>query len=540
MQLKITKILSVLCMYFLLGSVAQANICIEINLPTSSKYTFDHFKINSGDGTRIAGNLFTPKSSPGPSGYPVIVFVNSWGLDEHEYIVQAAQFAKKGYMVLSYSSRGWGCSGGQAQVVGPKDIEDLTAIVNYLEANPNVDMNNVGISGISYGSGISLMGLALESRIKTAVAMSTWGSATESLYGQETPRLFWGFFLLASGYLAGTMDPIIKENYNNLIFHRNIDETVAWAEERSPVNVIDLINQRNAPVYVANNFGDNLFQPNSLMKYFEQLTGPKRMDLNQGTHASGEGLGLLGLDNYTWNNTHDWFDYHLKGIDNGIMDRPPVTMLTDLSTTRDEYSDYPIPEAHEKNYFFSPRGFFKEAKLTDTPYSSWWPKTNTILSGLDSGATTGIPALSALLDGNLRVPVKAWIPLLNQINGIVYQTDKLDDKLKVRGIPNVKVNVTPSKSKMQLVAYLYDVDSFGIGKLITHGTISLHDADPKRRVEIDMELVATAYDVPAGHRVALAFDTFDLLYAVPTIAPYKVDFNHSRSYNSVLSLPVVD
>ena len=33
--------------------------------------------------------------------------------------------------------------------------------------------------------------------------MSTWGSLTESLYGQQTPRLIWGGLLTGLGYLTG-------------------------------------------------------------------------------------------------------------------------------------------------------------------------------------------------------------------------------------------------------------------------------------------------------------------------------------------------
>ena len=49
------------------------------------------------------------------------------------------------------------------------------------------------------------------------------------------------------------------------------------------------------PIYLANNFSDYLFHPESGQLGYESLTGPKRLDLNQGTHASGEGFGLIGL-----------------------------------------------------------------------------------------------------------------------------------------------------------------------------------------------------------------------------------------------------
>lgn len=533
------------CLMFIVGlflcGFVNANICLELKLPDNPDYQFqDNLFITSPDGNRLAANLMTPKATPPASGWPTIIFVNSWVVEEHEYIVQAAQFAKKGYQVLSYSARGWGCSDGLINVIADSDMMDLTAIIDWLETHTGADMGNIGISGISYGSGMSLRGAALEPRIKTAVAMSTWGNLQDALYGEQTPRLFWGFFLVASGYLTGTMDPSIAENYLNLITHQNIPETMTWAEERSAAPLVDLINERQVPIYLANNFSDYLFHPNQVMRFYESLTGPKRLDLNQGTHASGEGFGLIGLENDTWKNTHDWFDFWLKGQNTGIMNRPAFTMQTDLSYRREEFSTWPIPEAEDKTFYLGPRSLFSQGQLRTTPYSSWFTVTNTINSGLDSGATTGIPILSEILDSHLKTPVKASIPLLNRIHSIAYQSDKLGSIMKIRGIPKVTLNVEPSRKEMQLIGYLYDVDALGIGTLITHGPVTRYDAAAGQRVALDFELLATAYDVPAGHRVAIAFDTLDLLYAPPTLNLYSIQFKHASGYQSTLTLPLVD
>lgn len=528
----------------LLSMTSHANICIEIKLPPHPNYTFDDsIEIESFDGTTIAGNVLTPTTPPNRNGFPAIIFINSWVVEEHEYLAQAAQFAEKGYLVFSYSARGWGCSGGEVNVAGDKDISDLSTIVDWLIANYPVDSENIGISGISYGSGISLLGLAKEPRIKTAVAMSTWASLSDALYQQQTPRFFWGFLLLSSGLLTANMAPIIAENYVNLLTTTNIPETLAWSEERSVKNLVNLINERSAPVYLANSFGDNLFQANNLLKFYSQLTGPKRLDLNQGTHASAEGLGLLGLDNYTWNNTHRWFDYWLRGENNGIEQELPVTMLTKVPASnnyyqRNQFDDWPIPNIENETFHILPRGLISNGDLSRQPYLSYWSKTNKIYSGLDTFASTGIPILSELLDGHLRAPVRTPLAFINRVNGIVFKSSRLSEPLKIRGIPKIKLNVSSSLSKMQLNAYLYDV-SGGIGTLITHGPVTLHNLTRGKTTELEWELVATAYDVPAGHKLAIAFDTFDVLYGVPTLIPYSASFKFNRNISSKITLPVI-
>ncbi|MCB1179593.1 MAG: alpha/beta hydrolase, partial [Leptospiraceae bacterium] len=138
-------------------------------------FTFsDKEYITSFDGTKIDGNIFVPSSASKDSKRPVVIFINSWALNEYEYLVPAAKLAKKGYIVFSYSTRGFGKSEGLINVAGPKDMKDLSAVIDYLELNYPIQKGNIGLSGISYGGGTSLLGLANEPRVRTAVAMSGW------------------------------------------------------------------------------------------------------------------------------------------------------------------------------------------------------------------------------------------------------------------------------------------------------------------------------------------------------------------------------
>jgi hypothetical protein len=67
-----------------------------------------------------------------------------------------------------------------------------------------------------------------------------------------------------------------------------------------------------------------------------------------------------------------------------------------------------------------------------------------------------------------------------------------------------------------VVAYLYDVDALGTGRLVGHAPVTWRTDGP-----LDVRFPATSYDVPAGHRVALVVDTVDPLYldAGPLGAP---------------------
>ncbi|CAM2069879.1 Prolyl oligopeptidase family serine peptidase [Sulfidibacter corallicola] len=492
----------------------------------------------SEDGTEISANVFIPEEDDANAQFPAIIFVNSWALENHEYIVQAAKFAHDGYIVLSYSSRGWGFSGGQVNVAGPKDMEDLSAAVDWLEDHTPVDAANIGISGISYGGGISLLGLAQEPRLKTAVAMSSWADLRESLFANETPRLVWGGILVGSGYLTGNMDPIILEMYTNVLTNRNIPATLEWAAGRSPITYIDRINAKGAPVYISQNFGDELFQPNSLIDFYQRLETPKRLDLSPGIHATAELGGLIGISNFIWDNAHDWFDHWLKGEDNGVMDRPPVSMVVKNTDIREHYAAWPTGPAEEELFYMGPRGTFSNGSLRDNPNGT--TRTNTIYSGILSGATTGLPVISPIFEAHLEIPILTWVPGINRFLATVYESGWLDEELAIRGIAELDIWIRPSKSQAQLVAHLYDMDWTGTGKLISHGPITLHDAVPGEDIRVTIPFVATAYDVPDGHKLVVAIDTYDPQYGPPTLSSFKVRFPHNASRQSVLSIPLVD
>ncbi|MCW7475503.1 alpha/beta fold hydrolase [Leptospira levettii] len=493
-------------------------------------FTFnDNISFLGNDGVKITGNLFIPKSGTGP--FPAIIFVNSWALNEYEYIVPAAKLAKKGYVVFSYNTRGFGTSGGLINVAGPKDMEDLSKGIDFLLANAPVNASNIGIAGISYGAGISLLGLSKEPRIKTAVAMSGWGSLPDSLYGNQTPRLVWGLLLVTAGYITGRMDPIIAENFQKLLDTRDVATVLSWARERSPNNFVAELNASGKPVYISNNSQDNLFQPNQILPYFEQLTVPKKLDLNNGIHATAEIGGILGINNYVWTNAYDWFDYWLKGIQNGIMTKPKVTIQKRFSSDRVSYSTWPNPSKIEKTYHLRPMGLFTPGKITTTANTS--NGNDTILSG-GTSATTGVPLLSEILDGAVSVPVTTNVNLIDRTNAMVYLSDSLSSPLKLRGRTFYKGRINSSDYAPHVVVYLYEVDFWGTGKLISHGTATLFNVKGKD-VDLNVDLQAVAHDFPAGSRIGLAIDNIDPMYAVPKpISLYTTTFKHSTSTASTL------
>ena len=519
-----------------------AGLLNEGVFPTSELYTTDdNITITAHDGVNIEANIFVPTNLSGPA--PAVIFINSWALNEYEYLQQAGELAEKGYIVLSYSTRGFGESGGMINTAGPDDMSDLSKVIDYLIANYPVDPSNIGAGGISYGSGISLLGAAHDSRIKAVAAMSTWGSLPESLYGNQSPRLVWGALLNISSQLLGNPDPVIDQHWQN-IKSQNLDEipnVIAWADERSPINYVDELNANGTAVYIGKAYGDNLFQPNTVLDMFGQLNGPKHIDVVPGTHATAELLpSLAGIgDNLIWDNVYKWFDIHLKGETNDLSGAKPLNMKVKFEGRYEGFDDYPIAEASNEKLYLHPRSTFDTGDLEDYKFwSLFGGADDTINAWAGTLFSTQIPLLSQLLE-QLEIPIMADISAASDFRSIYYESDRLSETMKIRGTPNLSIRVQPKYSKAQLVAYLYDMDWLGTGRLITHGVITLPEAESGKKVQLDFDLVSTAYDIPAGHKLVLAIDTKDPQYKSPTGVDYFLDIEYSNSNQSILSVPTL-
>src|SRR5262249_54868192 len=131
--------------------------------------------------------------------HPALIFPSSWGLNDAEYLAQAKSFAAAGYVVVSYTPRGWWGSGGDIDTAGPLDMADLSKVIDWTIADTPADRARMGAAGVSYGAGISLLGSAFDKRIRAVGMLSGWTALVYSLYGaQPRHRQSAGFLQLAA------------------------------------------------------------------------------------------------------------------------------------------------------------------------------------------------------------------------------------------------------------------------------------------------------------------------------------------------------
>jgi predicted acyl esterase len=499
--------------------------------PPSLRFT----DIPGSDGVMLKGNVFEP-TAPGP--HPLLVLPTSWSFNDLEYLAQAKKLAQDGWVVVSYTPRGFWGSGGRIEVAGPPDIADFSRVIDWALANTGADPARIGTAGISYGAGIGLIAAAHDPRVKAVAGMSGWADLAESLYSSHTQHLQSVGVLGLLGYLTGRPSEDLRERLGDYFGDvENEAEVRAWAAVRSASTYVDRLNANGTAIMLANAWGDSVFPPNQLTAFHQRLTGPKRLELRPGDHVTAEATGLLGLPNDVWTNARAWLDHHVRGIDNGIDRQPPVRLRPQLQDGYENHPDWQSVSSTTRRLGLGARDWAGTGPLGPTGSSgtNWQTPIGT---NLDSGANGGLILLSNLATQFLRIPPTVAVPLLPRPVAAVWQSERYGEAQRVRGAVRVHVSVTPSAERGSLVAYLYDVDALGVGRLVSHAPYTFLNRTPGSPFAADFALQAIAYDVPAGHRLALVVDTVDPLYLTHNPAWSTLTFGSPAGDPSWIEVPL--
>ncbi|MFJ5530456.1 alpha/beta fold hydrolase [Streptomyces sp. NPDC093261] len=476
--------------------------------------------ITGDGGTVLKGNVVTPSDADGTRRYPLIVLPTSWGLPQVEYLAQARKLADSGYVVVTYNVRGFWQSGGEIEVAGPPDIADASRVIDWALANTPSDARHIGMAGVSYGAGISLLAAAHDKRIKAVASLSGWADLIDSIYSGRTQHVQAGALLDGAGTVTGRPSPELRQVFQDF-FASNLakePDLIAWGRKRSADTYIDEFNKNGTALLLAGAWGDTIFPPNQYVDFYEKLKGPKRLELRPGDHVTAELTGLFGLPNDVWTDTERWFDHYLKGEDNGIDREQPVQLKPRSSGGYESYPDW--------------------KSVGETKRKIDLAGTTTIHANVDSGADGGVIFLSSILDQLVHLPPIASIPLLPRRYAAVWQSPKYATAQHIRGTAKLHTTVTGTKESGTLIAYLYDVGPLGLGKLISNAPYTWHGLTPGKPFGLDLELFSTAYDVPAGHRLALVVDTVDPLYIEHNPSGAQLTFSSPAEDPSYVSVPL--
>ena len=227
--------------------------------------------VTSFDGTTIRVHWFPVDPSPADgAAAPTVLMGPGWSLagdtDTQGSGILGAVPIKDlwaaGYNVLTWDPRGFGKSGGVAEVDSPGDeARDVSALISWVAARPGVQLDSkgdprLGMVGGSYGGGIQLVTAATDCRVDAIVPTIAWHSLVTSLDKAGTVKIGWSD-LLTSLSATDHVDPeVITSRTAGDRTGRITPAEQQWFADRGPGSLVAHV---HIPTLVVQGTVDTLF-----------------------------------------------------------------------------------------------------------------------------------------------------------------------------------------------------------------------------------------------------------------------------------------
>ena len=307
--------------------------------PADTRVTWHHY-VEMSDGVKITATVIQP---PGEGPHPTIIYMSPYG-DSHNpsssglYRTPVPDFVNAGYAVVAIDWRGTGCSGGRRDYGSDRFRKDAYELVEWI-ADQSWSTDKVGMGGASARGHSTWHVAAANPPSLAAIAPQTYYS---DIYRDVTHRggvknflstVIWTFVSqpLLESKVRAHGDEVCRRNRqqhdrNDMIralttFSHSHDSAAFQRQSTAP-----LTEKVSAPVLAFQAVYDR-YQPATGIWEFNDIETPKRFLLSAGGHS----LSQLpdSIDEMI-----RWFDYWLKGIENGVnADEHSVRVYFDVTET---------------------------------------------------------------------------------------------------------------------------------------------------------------------------------------------------------------
>lgn len=203
-----------------------------------------------------------------------------------------------------------------------------------------------------------------------------------------------------------------------------------WYEERNPITLATNI---DVPVWLQINHGRG-WTVDGTIELFNTLKGPKKLDIGP----------YPPMQSRPWIEEHDkmfrWYDYWVKGIDNGVMDEPAVTVFVEGSRKQVTGGLWPPKEPEYRALYLRPRH-----KLSFQP-EAMGPE-------------------GALPDGFFQAP----LTITDKVEILSWRTDPFEESTEMIGTGAAHIFAEIDQDDTNFILRMWDESPSGKRQLITTG-----------------------------------------------------------------------
>ena len=492
-------------------------------------FSMENGTLEMKDGVRLAVTYYRPSAKAPGETFPVIMEMlpyrkdDFFALGDYEY---GAYFAKRGYVVARVDVRGTGASEGSIPVseYSEAEISDAEELIAQL-SQKSWSNGKVGMYGLSWSAFNSLM---TAHRKPPALKAIIAAHGSTDLFYNDVHYIDGALHIDSYAHQIDTDNAMpqspdyrIDENYFNNRFDkepwlftwlRQQQDGDFWRKEsvkfKEPLEV---------PAYLIGGLLDGY--RDFVMEVSHTAKAPVIAEIGPWNHAWPE-YGVPG-PNYEWRQKAlRWWDYWLKGIDNGILNEPRWTTFmrtghapaTDLATVPGFWRchrQWPLDGSSTQRLY--PHA---AQKLSDTPSS----QENIESLRYRAGAGMAAGGWWGEQTGDMAA---------DDAHSLVYDSAPLTEAIDIMGMPQVRLRVAADAPFYQWTVRLEDVAPDGKVSLVSGAAINpsqrfsrLAPAAlvPGEPTTLATSIHFTTWRFQPGHRIRLAVANaqFPMIWPSPT------------------------
>ena len=473
--------------------------------------------------------LYFPATTPAPA----VLLAHGFGGSKTDLDFEARSITELGYVVLAYTARGFGHSGGLIHLNAPPyEVADASKLISYLATLPQVRKDaagdpRVGVAGSSYGGGLALLLSAYDQRVDAVAADIAWNDLSEALFPNAAggqPGVFkklWAGQLFASaagqkGGACGRFAPDLCAAYQQAASTGEPDKSIlSLLKASSPA---DVLNRITAPTLIIQGEQDSLFPLG-------------QADANaRGIAANGTPVKVIwrsgGHDGET--STEDLVEYLDGWFAPVLVDRGQADASFDITVPGSGISastGRTVSRSMQVDRGYS-SGRTQQVGVSGQAQEVFAP------AGGNPAAVTSVPGLGGLLNTAATLTGSRNLTTIpSQV--ATFSSQPLASSLLVAGSSTVELMVTAhGATDATLFASAHHVAADGTDTLPAGlvAPIRLTGLTPGVARTVTVKLPGVVRNLSAGDRLVLKVTTTDLAYQLPS---------SPRSYTIALSDPTV-